>query len=359
MVPVVDDPAALTAEWLTQALRSGGHEVTVRGVRYDRIGTGQMGASYRLHLDLAGSAVNVPKTLVAKIAAGTHASRDRVKEGFRKEVRFYTHLAALTDVNTPACWYAAISDDLLSFTLLLEDLAPAVPGHQASGCRPDQAAAAVANLAALHAPLWCHPVLHEHAEWLTPMDEATGAFLGDLMVSACEQFVERYATALDPADVDTLRRAAGLMGRWTTTRAGSDDPFALMHGDYRLDNLMFQPAGPGVAAVDWQTATTGPPVRDLSYFLETSLAIEQRRADERALVAGYAAALAERGVDYPVEQCFEDYRLGMLQGPLITVLGCIYATADPSPAADEMFLVMATRSCAAIRDLGSLDLLGG
>ena len=47
----------------------------------------------------------------------------------------------------------------------------------------------------------------------------------------------------------------------------------------------------------------------------------------------------------------------MLQGPLITILGRVYATAEPSPAADEMFLAMATRSCAAIRDLHSLELL--
>jgi hypothetical protein len=331
----------------------------VRGVRHERIGTGQIGASYRLHLDLAGAAEDVPKTLVAKIAAGSPESRDRVKEGFRKEVGFYTHFASLTDVNTPTCWYAAISEDLLSFTLLLEDLAPALPGNQASGCRTDQAVAAVANLAALHAPLWCHPVLHEHAGWLTPMNEASGAFLGDLMGIATEQFVERYAAVLGERDVETLRGAAAGMGRWTMTRAGGGDPFALMHGDYRLDNLMFQPSGPGVSAVDWQTATTGPPVRDLSYFLETSLATEQRREVEHDLVTGYAAALGARGIDYPADRCFEDYRLGMLQGPLITVLGCIYATADPSPTADEMFLVMATRSCAAIRELGTLDLVAG
>jgi len=52
-----------------------------------------------------------------------------------------------------------------------------------------------------------------------------------------------------------------------------------------------------------------------------------------------------------------DYRLGHLQGPMITVLGSTYATAVPTERSDAMFMAMATRSCVAIRDLGSLDLL--
>ena len=42
---------------------------------------------------------------------------------------------------------------------------------------------------------------------------------------------------------------------------------------------------------------------------------------------------------------------------MITVLGCMYATAERSERSDGMFLAMITRSCAAIRDLRSLDLL--
>jgi hypothetical protein len=44
----------------------------------------------------------------------------------------------------------------------------------------------------------------------------------------------------------------------------------------------------------------------------------------------------------------------MFQGPMITVLGAIFATAERSERADGMFLAMARRSCAAIRDLDSI-----
>jgi hypothetical protein len=337
-------------------LNGAGHECVVRTVQYEQIGSGQIGASYRLHLELDAPAGNpVPRTLVAKLAAGSPEARERVKQGFQKEVCFYNELAALTDANIPHCWFAAISDDLYTFTLLLEDLAPRLPGHQASGCRLDQAAAAVTNLAALHAPLWCHPVLHDHAAWLTPMDAASGAFLGHLMVEATGQFLDRYGEALSPKDVDTLSSAAAVTGRW----AGSPgETFSIAHGDYRLDNLIFDPDSADVAAVDWQTTTSGPPARDLAYFLATSLHTEQRQRNERGLVETYVRELAARGIDYPLERVWHDYRLGVMQGPLITVIGCVYATANPSPAADEMFLAMATRSCAAIRDLETLDAIG-
>ena len=78
-----------------------------------------------------------------------------------------------------------------------------------------------------------------------------------------------------------------------------------------------------------------------------------------ALVATYHRDLVARGVEgYDLERCWEDYRAGQLQGPLITVLGAVYATAERSASADEMFLAMASRSCAAIRELGTLGLIG-
>jgi hypothetical protein len=55
-----------------------------------------------------------------------------------------------------------------------------------------------------------------------------------------------------------------------------------------------------------------------------------------------------------VELCFDDYRIGQLSGTFVTVMGSEYAVAR-SAASDEMFLVMAARSCAAIRELGSIE----
>jgi len=135
--------------------------------------------------------------------------------------------------------------------------------------------------------------------------------------------------------------------------------FAVVHGDYRLDNLLFATDDPGkVAAVDWQTVAVAQPGRDLAYFLGTCLSIDDRRGHEHDLVARYHGHLTTHGVDgYPLEQCVEDYRAGMLHGPLIILLGRL--TATTTERGDAMFLAMWRRCSAAITELGTLDLLPG
>ena len=100
----------------------------------------------------------------------------------------------------------------------------------------------------------------------------------------------------------------------------------------------------------------GLPGRDLAYFLETSLLPDDRRTHERALVEAYHDALLGHGVsDHPLDECWHDYRYGAVQGPLVTVLGAAYS--QRTDRGDDMFVAMATRSCEAIRDLGTLDLI--
>ena len=75
-------------------------------------------------------------------------------------------------------------------------------------------------------------------------------------------------------------------------------------------------------------------------------------------MAEYVDELGRLGVDdYSFDRCFTDYRLGVLQGPMITMIGCAYATAERSADADAMFLAMATRAATALDDLDSLALV--
>jgi aminoglycoside/choline kinase family phosphotransferase len=332
----------LTPEWLSDALG-----VEVRSATAQAIGAGQTGASYRVDLDTDG-----PPTVVAKLAAGDEASRRRVAPGYRSEVGFYTQLVETLDVRTPRCWYGAISDDAMQFTLLLEDLAPRITGVQANGCSVAQADAALRNLAGLHAPRWNDESLFD-LDFLSRTTEARADYLAKILMTATGEFVTRYEAELDSSEVRTLRASASAITEWQLARP---EPFAVIHGDYRLDNLMFAPEDDDVVAVDWQTVIVGPPTRDVAYFLGTSLDVEERRAAEEQLVASYHRELCSRGVDgYDLERCFDDYRVGQLQGPMITVIGCMYATATRSDAADRMFLAMIHRACAAIQDLDSIS----
>ncbi|WP_188055088.1 phosphotransferase family protein [Sphingosinithalassobacter sp. CS137] len=43
---------------------------------------------------------------------------------------------------------------------------------------------------------------------------------------------------------------------------------SIVHGDYRVDNMIFAPEGPAILAVlDWELSTLGDPLADFSYFL--------------------------------------------------------------------------------------------
>jgi hypothetical protein len=352
--PVAKDVADLTPDWLNHALELGGIQGNVIDARCEPIGIGQMGRSYRVDLTYSDDRSSGPASVVAKLAGGGLEARQRVADGYRNEVMFYSRIAETVDVSTPRCWYAAITDDGTDFTLLLEDLYPARPGVQIESCSLSQAEDAVENLAALHAPRWSDStILDMNGFRLT--DPASAQFIAEIFASATDGFVSRFG-ALDDEDIETLRACAVAIGPWLLTRPA---PYALVHGDYRLDNLMFPPTGRGVRALDWQTLGVAPPGRDLAYFLGTALRAENRRRHERDLVALYFDELTRRGVrDYSEIDCFDDYRLGQLQGPFITILGCIYgATAERSKDADEMFLSMARHSCAAIRELESLSLV--
>jgi thiamine kinase-like enzyme len=146
------------------------------------------------------------------------------------------------------------------------------------------------------------------------------------------------------------------MGLVTPWLLAEPDRFALMHGDYRLDNMLFDPDRTRITVVDWQTMGVGLPARDLAYFTATSLAPEMRAEIEQDLVRQYHAALLGYGVTgYDAETCWRDYRLGVIQAPLLSSLG--FAFASSTERGDEMMLAMFHRGCQAIRELGTLDLI--
>jgi hypothetical protein len=129
-----------------------------------------------------------------------------------------------------------------------------------------------------------------------------------------------------------------------------------MHGDYRLDNMLFDPESTRITVVDWQTVGIGLPGRDLAYFTGTSLEPQVRSEIERGLVDRYHEALLSYGITgYDADTCWRDYRLGAVQVPLLVALGTAFAST--TDRGDDMMLAMLSRGCQAIRDLDTLELI--
>jgi len=53
---------------------------------------------------------------------------------------------------------------------------------------------------------------------------------------------------------------------WLPANIPDDEATALVHGDYRLDNIIFHPTEPrALAVIDWELSTLGHPLSDLAY----------------------------------------------------------------------------------------------
>lgn len=348
MTTIIESPDELSPAWLSAAL---GRDVTAYEVA--AVGTGQMGSCHRI--TLTGD-LDLPTSVLLKLPSVDSGTRQMVAGAYRGEIRFYTELLSTVNVRTPQCLMATAVDDGGRFSMLLEDMAPAEQGDQIAGCTPDQARDAAVNLAGLHGPRWNDPTLND-LEWITLSGPDDASLLASVHGPATDTFLDQLGDAISTETRETLLACVEVSEAWSLGR--QDERFGIVHGDYRLDNLLFAPsgaAGPPVTAIDWQTLSLGLPVRDLAYLVGTGLTIDDRRAHERSIVEAYHLALLRYGVSgYPFETCWDDYRFAMLQGPLVSVFGCAYGAR--TERGDTMFSVMVDRSCTAIRDLGTCDLI--
>lgn len=335
----------ITAARITELLRGAGHDVTFETITIEPVGTGQMGANFRLGLVAQGDRGEVPDTLVAKVAAGSPEKRAVAAGSYRTEVNFYRNVASTVAVRVPRCWASSIDDEGADFILLLEDLAPRRQGDQIAGCTPQQTAVAAVNLAGLHGPRWGDHSLVDTGG-LNAVEADSASMVGDVLAPMNELFFTHFADRLTAEQRAVFARVPEVAGDWLL---GRPERFGPVHGDYRLDNLMFAPDGSDVAAVDWQTISLGLPARDLAFLCSTGLNPEVRQSCEESVLRAYHQALCTHGVEgYSLDDCGDDYAFSMLQGVLIIVLG--WAVADKTERGDAMFLKMTERVCAAIAD---------
>lgn len=328
--------------------------VDISSVRVDAIGTGQTAATYRITPTYPRPS-QAPRSLIAKLPSQDQQVRDRVALGYRAEHAFYTQVAATVDVPLPRVYHCDIASDGEEFVLLLSDLDPAVQGDQILGCTETEARLAVEALAGLHGPRWCDPAwLSLDGVTMPKADADIARGMGELAHSALDITINGLGDRISAQNRSTLTESADLVQRWLQIRP---ERYSLLHGDYRLDNLLFDPASTSVTVVDWKTIAVGLPARDLAYFTGTSLDSDVRKAAETDLVQAYHRRLLAHGVseDYSAAECWNDYRVGMLQVPLLTTFG--YAFTSVTDRGDEMVLAMLARRCQAIRHLETLELI--
>ena len=81
-----------------------------------------------------------------------------------------------------------------------------------------------------------------------------------------ERQVGRWTKQYRSSETQTVPAMEELMAWLPENMPAEDDRVALVHGDYRLDNVMFHPTEPKIIAVlDWELSTLGNHIADLAY----------------------------------------------------------------------------------------------
>jgi hypothetical protein len=369
-IQIPDRTEDASAPFLTAALREGGvldAGSQVAEVEHEAIGVGVgiVGQLARLRLRYEGTARGAPGSVVLKMPSQYPENR-AIGDHFNfyeREGRFYQQIGDKLGVRTPACYWNHVDADSGSFALLLEDLGSRTTISQIAGMSAARAADALRCLAELHGSWWGSPVLDQF-RWMPRLDDPINLAAGQQYRDAWPAFADRIDGYLDS-------RALGLGERIQVAmeelfhRGIDEAPVTVCHGDFRIDNLLFDDEAEcpeRVAVLDWQITYRGPAVTDVAYLLCQSMEVEERRVEERSLLEGWYAAVASvRGTDgdmpdYPLELAWDHYRratLGTTVYP-VTALGAMDLANERGV---ELCRAMAVRSFAAVVDLDAEELL--
>jgi hypothetical protein len=357
---LIERPDDLTTDWLTTAIGRG----RVDAFSFDRIGTGQMSECYRVALTYAEGQEG-PASVVLKVAAADPSSRQTgLAMGlYEREVRFYTDVAPglhglaggqeRSDSGglVAPCHHAAYDPATGLFDLLLGDATPSVVGDEISGATVEQAILAVTQLGRVQGPLLGDAAL-AGADWInreSPLSQS-------LMAALYAGFLDRYRDDLAPEHREVCERLVAAFDAHLDGDAEAGLVHGLIHGDYRLDNLLFGQDGADrpLTVVDWQTVTWGPAFTDLAYFLGCALPVAQRREHGDKLLRAYHEALGK-----DVRPTLADVRDGVRRASFFGVVMSIVSPmlVERTERGDRMFMTMIARHCAHVLDTDALAIL--
>ena len=347
---VVERPGDLTPEWLTAAIGAG----TITEFTVERIGTGQMSECYRIGLTYAPGQ-DGPATVVLKVAATDPMSRQTgLALGlYEREVRFYSEVAPRLGGPIAECFHTSYDPVTGIFALLIDDAAPAVVGDEIRGATAEEARLALTALGRLHAPVIGSQTFAD-ADWLNrdaPLNQ-------DLISQLDAGFADRYGEAITPEQRLVCQRLVDSFDAYLAGEAAPERIKGLVHGDYRLDNMLFGRSGSrrDLTVVDWQTVGWGPAMTDVAYFIGCALPVEDRRTHYEDLLRAYHEGL---GPDSPVS--LEDVREGVRHQSFVGVMMAVVSAmlVERTERGDEMFLTMLERHSSHVLDTGALDILPG
>jgi aminoglycoside phosphotransferase (APT) family kinase protein len=82
-----------------------------------------------------------------------------------------------------------------------------------------------------------------------------------------ERQINRWSRQYRDSETETIDAMETLLAWLPANMPADDGQVSLIHGDYRIDNVIFDPVEPkGLAVLDWELSTLGHPLADIAYF---------------------------------------------------------------------------------------------
>ncbi len=113
-----------------------------------------------------------------------------------------------------------------------------------------------------------------------------------------ERQVSRWSTQYRASETETIDAMDSLIDWLPNNTPDDDGKVSLIHGDYRIDNIIFHPAQPrALALLDWELSTLGHPYADLAYQCM------QWRLGRDAVIAGLGG-IDRAALGIPTEEAY-------------------------------------------------------
>ncbi len=174
--------------------------------------------------------------------------------------------------------------------------------------------------------------------------------------------VDRWSKQYRASETDTIDAMERLI-EWLPAHIPPGEQTALIHGDFRIDNLIFHPTEPRVLAVlDWELSTLGDPLADFTYHLMAWHMPPTESAAGTATLAGHdlvalgippmadyvAAYVARTGLDprphLPAYLAYNFFRIAAILQGIIGRVRDGTATSDFAPAKADMIRPLADKA---------------
>jgi aminoglycoside phosphotransferase (APT) family kinase protein len=179
--------------------------------------------------------------------------------------------------------------------------------------------------------------------------------------------VERWSKQYQASETEKIEEMNRLMD-WLPKHVPSQGQVRLVHGDYRLDNLIVHASAPTVLAVlDWELSTLGDPLADFAYHLmQWDMPHSEARAGTGSLVGRDLAALGipsqadyvdlyvrRTGLDprphLPIYLAYNFFRLAAILQGIVGRVRDGTATNENAPARAQMVRPLAAKAWAFVQ----------